>query len=57
MTTDVTSQSCMKSWRRQVAEQLVYTASVFFLCLEGKHSLVSLVLKLMSQGSTIDWVG
>ena len=41
MTTDVTSQSCMKSWRRQVAEQLVYTASVFFCVLKGStHSCV-----------------
>ena len=31
MTTDVTSQSGMKSWRRQVAVQFVYTASVFFM--------------------------
>ena len=31
MTTDVTSQSGMKRWRRQVAVQFVYTASVFFM--------------------------
>ena len=51
MTTDVTSQSGMKSWRRQVALQFVYTASVFFFVFKEKHSLVRHVLKLMSQGS------
>ena len=41
MNTDVTSQSCMKSWRRQVAVQFVQTALVFFLFLkESTHSCV-----------------
>ena len=41
MTTDVTSQSGMKSWRRQVAVQFVYTASVFFnVFKESTHSCV-----------------
>ena len=35
MTTDVTSQCGMKSWRRQVVVQFVCSPSVFFFCLEG----------------------
>ena len=57
VTTDVPSQSGVKSWRRQLVVQSVYKAYVFFISVEEKHSLVRLVLKLTSRGSRIDWVG
>ena len=46
VTTDVALHSGVSCGRRQVTVRFVCAASVFFYCLEGKHSLVRTFLKV-----------